>query len=67
MLLQGGEVAHLADECLVEWPVMGDGLLEEGEEDRDDDCCFESLSEGDEEDGNGEDVGHFVKLFATWS
>lgn len=51
---------YLSDEFLVDGDVaVGavEGLLEEGEEDGDDDCCLDGLAEYDEEDGDGEDVG----------
>ena len=38
--------------------IIVEGLLEKGEQDRDDDDGLEGLAEGDEEDGDGEDVGH---------
>ena len=61
-----GEGTYLADELLVQGLVVfGEGLFEEGEQDRDDEDCFEGFAEGDEEDGEGKDVGHFGFLFGV--
>ena len=38
------------------WPNL---LLEEGKKDGDHQACFQCLTEDDEEDGDGEHVGHF--------
>lgn len=59
---------HLLHELLVRCPIMvwaTEGLFEEGEEDRDDDCSLERLSEDNEEDGHGKDVDSHLAEVAS--
>jgi hypothetical protein len=58
--VRGDERAYLFPQLSVKllvlvWPQL---LLDEGEEDGDDDACFERFSEDDEKDGDGEDLHH---------
>ena len=59
---------YLTDEFLVDGLVaVGavEGLLEEGEQDRDDDDGLKALTKDDEEDRDGEDVGsHCLSPFS---
>jgi hypothetical protein len=46
--------------------VVADDLLDETKENRDDDGCLESLTEYDEEDGDGEDAARHGGRMGGW-